>query len=67
MIAMQTILLVRAHSGRIRTAIRDLPKMVREKGYRLDRTEAEEQDLRDLLNEIIGSATAIAALLEIEL
>jgi hypothetical protein len=67
MIAMETLKLVRSHTSRIRSAVRDLPKMVMEKGYLVDRTEAEEQDLRDLLNEIMGSAACIAKLLEIEL
>ena len=58
---------VRTFSGRIREALSYLPAAIRMYGWRVNRTEAEEDYLRNLLNEIIGSATAIAEELDIEL
>ena len=59
--------IVRTFSGRIREALSYLPAAIRMYGWHVNRTEAEEDYLRNLLNEIIGSATAIAEELDIEL
>ena len=54
---------IRSHTNRIRTALRLLPKDIRERGEGMNR----EEDIRDDLYEIMGSAAAIAELLDIEL
>ena len=55
---------VREHTNRIRSALRDLPRVTREEGWNLD---SDKDNLREVLQEIVGSAVHIADLLGVEL
>lgn len=56
-------LAVRSHTNRIRSALRELPSLSAERLAGMNR----EQDIREVLQEILGSASAIAEYLEVEL
>lgn len=55
---------VRAHTARIRSALGDLPKTAAAQGWNIS---SDKEDLRAVLQEIIGSATEIADILGVEL
>jgi hypothetical protein len=55
---------VRAHTARVRAALKELPTLIRLEGWNAD---SDKRLLTMALQEIIGSASYIAEVLEVEL
>lgn len=58
---------VRSYTNRARTALRDLPTLLLTTGFLIERTEDQEQAIRDCINEAVGALVGIADTLGVEL
>lgn len=57
----------RSHTNRIRKALRELPAAIAAEGWNLDLAPDEKRRLHLALSEILGSASAIAEICDVEI